>query len=129
MGGLRALPRGGTPCIAEGWDSRVLPKGGTQCIAEGWDSVYCRGVGLRVSPRGGTPCIAEGWDSVCRRANSNSAVLYCRYQIEINRIPAGNWILIEGVDAPIVKTATLTNISNTDDVCSPDPLFCHVTAV
>ena len=100
---------------------RVLPRGGTP--------EYCRRVGLSVSPKGGTQCIAEGWDSVCRRANSNSAVLYCRYQIEINRIPAGNWILIEGVDAPIVKTATLTNISNTDDVCSPDPLFCHVTAV
>mmetsp|Transcript_35049 Transcript_35049/g.105666 ORF Transcript_35049/g.105666 Transcript_35049/m.105666 type:complete len:979 (+) Transcript_35049:54-2990(+) len=30
-----------------------------------------------------------------------------RYRVEVNRIPAGNWVLIEGVDAAIVKTATL----------------------
>lgn len=32
-----------------------------------------------------------------------------RYQIEINRVPAGNWVLIEGVEASIVKTATLVD--------------------
>ncbi|NXI59475.1 U5S1 protein, partial [Chloroceryle aenea] len=31
-----------------------------------------------------------------------------RYHIEVNRVPAGNWVLIEGVDQPIVKTATVT---------------------
>ncbi|KAF5397484.1 hypothetical protein PHET_08754, partial [Paragonimus heterotremus] len=32
------------------------------------------------------------------------------YRLEVNRVPAGNWVLIEGVDHPIVKTATLTSI-------------------
>ena len=45
----------------------------------------------------------------------------CRYKIEVNRVPAGNWVLIEGIDQPIVKTATLTEASGNDEV--------HVTLV
>lgn len=41
-----------------------------------------------------------------------------RYKVEINRVPAGNWILIEGIDQPIVKTATIT----TDDATSEGAL-------
>ncbi|CAH8651797.1 unnamed protein product [Heterobilharzia americana] len=37
-------------------------------------------------------------------------VSIARYQLEVNRVPAGNWVLIEGVDHPVVKTATLTSI-------------------
>ena len=33
-----------------------------------------------------------------------------RYKIEVNRVPAGNWVLIEGVDQPIVKTCTITDL-------------------
>ncbi|KAI1292799.1 U5 small nuclear ribonucleoprotein component [Halotydeus destructor] len=32
-----------------------------------------------------------------------------RYNIEVNRVPAGNWVLIEGIDQPIVKTATIVD--------------------
>ena len=46
-----------------------------------------------------------------------------RYQIEINRVPAGNWVLIEGIDQPIAKTATITNVSNSEDVC----FYLHYT--
>ena len=38
-----------------------------------------------------------------------------RYKIEVNRVPAGNWVLIEGVDEPIVKSATITS-SNQDNM-------------
>lgn len=38
-----------------------------------------------------------------------------RYNVEVNRVPAGNWVLIEGLDAPIVKTATITHISACDE--------------
>ncbi|XP_065176725.1 116 kDa U5 small nuclear ribonucleoprotein component-like [Sycon ciliatum] len=38
-----------------------------------------------------------------------------RYNIEVNRVPAGNWVLIEGLDAPIVKTATITSITDSDE--------------
>ncbi|KAA3675336.1 116 kDa U5 small nuclear ribonucleoprotein component [Paragonimus westermani] len=37
-------------------------------------------------------------------------VSVARYRLEVNRVPAGNWVLIEGVDHPIVKTATLTSV-------------------
>jgi U5 small nuclear ribonucleoprotein component len=30
-----------------------------------------------------------------------------RYRVEVNRIPAGNWVLIEGVEQSIVKTSTI----------------------
>lgn len=33
----------------------------------------------------------------------------CRYRLEVNRVPAGNWVLIEGVDQAIVKTSTITS--------------------
>ena len=39
-----------------------------------------------------------------------------RYKVEVNRVPAGNWILIEGIDQPIVKTSTITDVSNSDEV-------------
>jgi len=35
-------------------------------------------------------------------------IFNARYKVELNRIPVGNWVLIEGVDEPIVKTATIT---------------------
>ena len=39
-----------------------------------------------------------------------------RYKVEVNRVPAGNWILIEGIDEPIVKTSTLTDVSGSEEV-------------
>ncbi len=48
---------------------------------------------------------------------SVSCPIFGRYQIEVNRVPAGNWVLIEGVDQPIVKTATITDPSGNDEVC------------
>jgi len=32
-----------------------------------------------------------------------------RYRLEVNQVAAGNWVLIEGVDSSIVKTATITS--------------------
>lgn len=39
-----------------------------------------------------------------------------RYNIELNRVPAGNWVLIEGIDEPIVKTSTITQVQGNDEV-------------
>ncbi|KAK7940079.1 hypothetical protein WMY93_003405 [Mugilogobius chulae] len=38
-----------------------------------------------------------------------------RYQIEVNRVPAGNWVLIEGCDQSIVKTSTITEPRGNED--------------
>ena len=40
-----------------------------------------------------------------------------RYTVELNRVPAGNWILVEGIDQTITKTATVTQMSGCEDVC------------
>lgn len=37
-------------------------------------------------------------------------VAEARYNIEVSRVPAGNWVLIEGVDSAMVKTATITTL-------------------
>lgn len=39
-----------------------------------------------------------------------------RYSIEVNRVPSGNWILIEGIDQTITKTATVTQASGCEEV-------------
>ncbi|KYR01100.1 U5 small nuclear ribonucleoprotein subunit [Tieghemostelium lacteum] len=31
-----------------------------------------------------------------------------RYKIEVESVPAGSWVLIDGIDNPIIKTATIT---------------------
>ena len=39
-----------------------------------------------------------------------------RYRIEVSRVPAGNWVLVEGIDQTITKTATVTQLSGCEDV-------------
>ena len=51
-----------------------------------------------------------------REVNSHSKLFYVRYNIEVNRIPAGNWVLIEGIDEPIVKTSTVTQVEDSEEV-------------
>ncbi|XP_072179851.1 116 kDa U5 small nuclear ribonucleoprotein component-like [Diadema setosum] len=52
-----------------------------------------------------------------------------RYKIEVNRVPAGNWVLIEGVDEPIVKTSTITESRGLDEVHIFRPLKFNTTSV
>ncbi|KAI0221240.1 hypothetical protein LSAT2_027391 [Lamellibrachia satsuma] len=52
-----------------------------------------------------------------------------RYKIEVNRVPAGNWVLIEGIDQPIVKTATLTEASGNDEAHIFRPLKFNTSSV
>ncbi|KAL6504660.1 hypothetical protein OROHE_023418 [Orobanche hederae] len=43
-------------------------------------------------------------------------VYQARYRIPISKAPPGSWVLVEGVDASIMKTATLCNLECDDDV-------------
>uniref|UniRef100_A0A8C4NFV9 Uncharacterized protein n=1 Tax=Eptatretus burgeri TaxID=7764 RepID=A0A8C4NFV9_EPTBU len=56
-------------------------------------------------------------------------VSVARYQVEVSRVPAGNWILIEGVDQPIVKTATITDPSGSDEAQIFRPLKFNTASV
>ncbi|CAO4369144.1 unnamed protein product [Caenorhabditis nigoni] len=59
----------------------------------------------------------------CRRMTVGRLFVHvARYQIEVSRVPAGCWVLIEGIDQPIVKTATIAELEYEDDVYIFRPL-------
>ncbi|KAK3090695.1 hypothetical protein FSP39_013824 [Pinctada imbricata] len=45
------------------------------------------------------------------------------------QVPAGNWILIEGIDQPIVKTSTITDVSSNEEVFIFRPLKFNTSSV
>lgn len=52
-----------------------------------------------------------------------------RYKVEVNQIPAGNWVLIEGIDAPVIKTSTLIDATFDDDLAIFHPLKFNTQSV
>nr|CAG4643708.1 EOG090X00RJ [Lepidurus arcticus] len=52
-----------------------------------------------------------------------------RYKVEVSRVPAGNWVLIEGIDAPVVKTCTLTEVRSEEDVYIFRPLKFNTQSI
>ncbi|RZC62503.1 hypothetical protein C5167_024256 [Papaver somniferum] len=49
-------------------------------------------------------------------------VYQARYRIPVSKAPAGSWVLIEGVDASIMKTATLCHADYDEDIYIFRPL-------
>jgi len=45
-----------------------------------------------------------------------------RYKVEVNRVPAGSWVMIEGIDQPIVKTSTITDLQGEEELYIFRPL-------
>ena len=56
-------------------------------------------------------------------------VFETRYRLEVTRIPAGNWVLLEGVDAHVSKTATITALQPFGDTYIFSPLKFGTSAV
>ncbi|KAL9696358.1 hypothetical protein quinque_015643 [Culex quinquefasciatus] len=52
-----------------------------------------------------------------------------RYKVELNRVPAGNWVLIEGIDQCIVKTSTITDVNMNEDVFIFRPLKFNTQSI
>lgn len=52
-----------------------------------------------------------------------------RYSVEVRSIPAGNWALIEGIDQPIVKTATIIDADYHDEMYIFRPLKFNTKSV
>ncbi|KAG6459710.1 hypothetical protein O3G_MSEX011557 [Manduca sexta] len=52
-----------------------------------------------------------------------------RYKVELNRVPAGSWALIEGIDQPIVKTCTLVSAEEDCELHTFTPLRFNTQAV
>eukprot|EP01134_Creolimax_fragrantissima_P006103 CFRG6103T1 len=51
-----------------------------------------------------------------------------RYKLEVTRMQAGNWVLLDGVDSSITKSATITD-EETDDACIFKPPQFGTSAV
>jgi len=49
--------------------------------------------------------------------------------VEVNRVPAGNWVLIEGIDQPVVKTSTITEAQTEEDLYIFRPLKFNTQSV
>lgn len=68
--------------------------------------------------------------SFMKKSPRNVVRLMCfRYKVEVSRVPAGNWVLIEGIDQPIVKTSTITDLSITDELYIFQPLKFNTQSV
>lgn len=52
-----------------------------------------------------------------------------RYKIELNRISAGNWVLIEGIDQSIVKTSTIVDVNVNEDLYIFKPLKFNTQSI
>ena len=52
-----------------------------------------------------------------------------RYNIELSMVPAGNWVLIEGIDRSIVKTSTITDLVESDDLHIFRPLKFNTQSI
>ncbi|PVD31093.1 hypothetical protein C0Q70_10371 [Pomacea canaliculata] len=52
-----------------------------------------------------------------------------RYKVEVNRVSAGNWILMEGIDQPVVKTSTITDMTPHEEVYIFRPLKFNTGSV
>eukprot|EP00916_Digyalum_oweni_P002618 GHVL01004752.1.p1 GENE.GHVL01004752.1~~GHVL01004752.1.p1 ORF type:complete len:970 (-),score=170.39 GHVL01004752.1:228-2759(-) len=52
-----------------------------------------------------------------------------RYRVEVSHVPPGNWCLIGGIDVAVVKTATITSVTVSDEVEIFRPLKFNTTPV
>lgn len=52
-----------------------------------------------------------------------------RYRVEVSHVPAGNWVLIGGIEGSIKKTSTITTASNEEEVEIFRPLRYPTSAV
>ncbi|KAG5673773.1 hypothetical protein PVAND_003793 [Polypedilum vanderplanki] len=56
-------------------------------------------------------------------------VYEARYKIELNRVPAGTWVLIESIDQSIVKTSTIVDANVQEDLYIFRPLKFNTQSI
>ncbi|KAJ3198674.1 hypothetical protein HDU82_001139, partial [Entophlyctis luteolus] len=71
------------------------------------DGMSVRVLGERYSP--------EDEEDMVVKDISGLSVYQSRYKMNVPEVGAGNWVLLSGVDASIVKTATITDVTPSDD--------------
>ncbi|KAI8820180.1 P-loop containing nucleoside triphosphate hydrolase protein [Fimicolochytrium jonesii] len=71
---------------------------------------------VRVLGEGYTP---DDEEDMTVREVTGLAIYESRYKVKVTSAPAGSWVLLEGVDSGILKTATITST----DVDEDDPVY------
>lgn len=71
---------------------------------------------VRVLGEGYTP---DDEEDMTIQSVENISIFESRYKIKMSAAPPGCWVLVEGIDPSIMKTATVSNWTPTDD----DPLY------
>ncbi|CAE7221295.1 EFTUD2 [Symbiodinium sp. CCMP2592] len=84
--------------------------------------------GDRVKILGETYSLDDDEDMAIKEIQ-NLWILEGRYRVEVSHVPAGNWVLIGGIETCIKKTATITTASNEEEVEIFRPLRFPTTPV
>eukprot|EP00611_Tribonema_gayanum_P025099 TRINITY_DN5655_c0_g1_i1.p1 TRINITY_DN5655_c0_g1~~TRINITY_DN5655_c0_g1_i1.p1 ORF type:complete len:740 (+),score=311.79 TRINITY_DN5655_c0_g1_i1:425-2644(+) len=89
-----------------------------------WGRIYSGTVrtGQKVRVLGETYSLEDDEDSAVREVTAVS-VPGGRHRLDVTLAKAGNWVLLEGVDANITRTATITDAEGADDVAIFRPLL------
>ncbi|KAL8144441.1 hypothetical protein V2J09_017473 [Rumex salicifolius] len=91
-----------------------------------YSGVLQTGQAVRVLGEGYSP---EDEEDMTIKEVSKLWVYQSRYRIPVSRAPPGSWVLIEGVDASIMKTATLCDADYNEDVYIFRPLQFNTLSV
>jgi len=86
--------------------------------------VFCSNLrckGDKVMVLGENYSLSDDEDKVIRYC-SNLYISQGRYRVETSHVPAGNWVLIGGIDSTVVKTSTLTSAGTDAEVEIFSPL-------
>ncbi|OAO90696.1 hypothetical protein AXX17_AT5G25090 [Arabidopsis thaliana] len=96
--------------------TKLYPKSDTS-VFDVYGRVYSgrlqTGQSVRVLGEGYSP---EDEEDMTIKEVTKLWIYQARYRIPVSSAPPGSWVLIEGVDASIMKTATLCNASYDEDV-------------
>jgi U5 small nuclear ribonucleoprotein component len=84
--------------------------------------------GDRVKILGETFSLDDDEDMTIREVQ-NLWIYEGRYRVEVSHVPAGNWVLIGGIESSIKKTSTITTASNEEEVEIFRPLKFPTSAV
>ena len=71
-------------------------------------------------------------EDMAEREVSKVMLMQARYTLEVPKVVAGNWVLLEGVDTSILKTATITHASAEASIFRPlkfDSVACIKVSV
>ncbi|KAJ3174679.1 hypothetical protein HK101_010864, partial [Irineochytrium annulatum] len=70
--------------------------------------------GMSVRVMGERYSVEDEEDMIVKDVTS-CAIYETRYKVKVDSVPAGGWVLLSGVDASIVKTATITSMKPTEE--------------